>query len=165
MSSAPMPSSRRKERFSLAYINAVAARAGFDLFETRVDIDGVDGGLRSAMGRRPQIDFQAKASSQDLLRDEAVVFPLQVSAYNQLRAETLIPRILIVVLMPHEETDWMSLSETELVMRRCGYWATLRGAPATENTTSINVPLPRLQIFDDQQLLSLMSKAEVGPML
>ena len=33
----------RKERFSLAYINAVAAQAGYQVVEPPVDRDSVDG--------------------------------------------------------------------------------------------------------------------------
>lgn len=37
----------QKERFSLAYIAAVAAKAGFDLVEPPVDTDSIDGALIS----------------------------------------------------------------------------------------------------------------------
>lgn len=38
-----MHSNDKKTRFSLAYINAVEACAGFDVVEPKVDIDSVDG--------------------------------------------------------------------------------------------------------------------------
>lgn len=157
--------STRKERFSLAYIHAVAARAGFEMVETHVDVDSVDGLLRSTAGRRPQIDFQAKASSQDILKVDHLAYSLKLKNYEDLRAETVNPRILIVVLLPNDETEWMSHSEDELVLRRCGYWLSLRGQSATENSTNVTVKLPRTQLFDVDQLTGLMAKAHAGPLL
>jgi len=52
-----------KERFSLAYIGAVASQAGYYIVEPRVDQDSVDGTLMGDIGRRPRIDFQAKATA------------------------------------------------------------------------------------------------------
>lgn len=82
-----------------------------------------------------------------------------------MRAETVNPRILIVVLLPNDETEWMSHSEDELVLRRCGYWLSLRGQPATENSTNVTVKLPRTQLFDVDQLTGLMARAQAGPLL
>ena len=162
MSGTPFPPSRLKERFSLAYINAVAARAGFEVLETQVDIDGIDGLIRSTVGRRPQIDFQAKSTSQNVLLDDKLVFPLSRKNYDELRAETVNPRILIVVLLPEKESDWLLVEESGLLMRRCGYWISLRDAPASENTTTVTINLPRTQMFSETQLTTLMSRAQIG---
>ena len=61
----------RKERFSLAYIGAVAAHAGYQAVEGRaIDKDSVDGHFESNEGQRPRIEFQAKSitQSEDLRR-------------------------------------------------------------------------------------------------
>jgi Domain of unknown function (DUF4365) len=152
-----------KERFSLAYIHAVAARAGFELLEPRIDIDSVDGILRSTSGRRPQIDFQAKATSQPLLQSQGLTFPLPIKNYHDLRAETINPRILIVVVLPADEGDWMAQDEDKMVLRRCGYWVSLRGLSETANVASVSVELPRTQIFDTKQLQDMMARAAIGP--
>ena len=165
MSGMNVPSSMRKERLSAAYIKAVAARAGYDALETRLDLDSIDGLLKSTSGRRPQIDFQAKSTSINILGDEHVVFELPFRTYENLRAETVVPRILIVVVLPEDEELWLSVSEDALVLRKCGYWLSLRGAPPTDNSTSISVRLPRTQVFDVTQLSVLMQKAESGPTL
>ena len=165
VSGTPFSSNTSKERFSLAYIQAVAARAGYEALETKPDIDSVDGLLRSTVGKRPQIDFQAKASSRDILQSSHVAYPLKMKNYEDLRAETVIPRILIVVLLPDDEAEWMTHSEEELVMRRCGYWLSLRGAPTVQNTSQATVKLPRLQLVNVTQLRQLMVRAENGPVL
>ena len=165
MSGTPVSSNTKKERLSIAYVQAVAARAGYEVLETRIDIDSVDGVLKATHGRRPQIDFQAKATSTDVVLDSHVAFPLLIKNYEDLRAETVIPRILVVFVMPDEPSDWLSQNENELVLRKCAYWMSLRGQPSSQNTTSVTVRIPRVQIFDDRQLQDLMVRAEKGPNL
>ena len=96
----------RMSRFSMAYIRAVAADRGYGVLETAADedLDSVDGKLMSYTGTRPQIDFQAKAVTRLALRDGGIHFPLPIKNYDDLRADTRTPRILIVLLMPPEGT-------------------------------------------------------------
>lgn len=81
---------QRKARLSLAYIEAVAARAGYQVSEPRIDDDSVDGLLMGREGRRPRIEFQAKATARDVVGPEHISFPLKIKNYNDLRAETLL---------------------------------------------------------------------------
>lgn len=151
------------ERLSLAYVAAVAAKAGFELIESTSDYDSVDGALRSAAGLRPRIEFQAKGSTRLLLKDDHVAYPLSRKNYDDLRIETIVPRLLFVVLIPNEEDNWLSHSEDELIVRHCGYWHTLRGMPEVDQTT-ITVHLPRSQVLNPVQLAELMHRAERGPL-
>lgn len=150
------------EQFSLAYIRAVAARGGYQVARPEPDIDSVDGILMSSAERRARIEFQAKATSQDVLRDENVHFPLPLKNYDDLREDTLTPRILIVVLMPRETERWLTQTRDELCLRHCGYWLSLEGRPAVLNTTSVTVTVPASNIFDSSQLHDLMTKADSG---
>ena len=160
---APHNLNTKKERFSLAYIHAVAARAGYVLFEPKIDVDSVDGVLMSTTGKRPKIDFQAKATSQSILQREALIFPLPLKNFNDLRAETINPRVLIVVVLPDDEAEWLLQDEDQMILRHCGYWVSLRGAIETTNATSVSVRLPRSQIFEPTQLQGMMLRAATGP--
>ena len=155
-----------KERFSLAFIGAVASKAGFHIDEPRVDSDSVDGTLRADFGRRPRMEFQAKATSQDSLRDSHLSFHLPVNNYEDLRVdEPINPRILIVLLMPKDESQWLCHTREELCLRYCAYWKSLEGKPPTQNTTTIAVQIPVCNIFNSGQLSELMEKAERGESL
>lgn len=116
-------------------------------------------------GRRPRIEFQAKASSQELLQKHHLAFPLSIKNYNDLRAEVIVPRLLIVVLMPEQQDDWLDHSEEKLCLRHCGYWLSLAGQPDTENTATVTVHLPRQQQFNSEALHTLMMRAERGELL
>ena len=160
-----MDSNAQKERFSLSYIDAVASHAGYQVVEPRVDRDSVDGILMADFGQRPRIDFQAKATELDVVRGDNLHFPLPVKNYHDLRAETLTPRILIVVLVPSEMEQWTSQTEEELCLRRCAYWMSLEGRPDTDNTDSVTVHIPTTNMFSSNQLTDLMQKAERGDAL
>ncbi len=155
----------RKERFSLAYINAVATRADYQIVEPPVDRDSVDGVLMGDSGRRPRIEFQAKATSRDLIRGERVAFPLSIKNYDDLRADVQTPRILIVVLMPDNETEWLAQTDAELCLRCCGYWLSLANRPAEVNSDNVTVHIPLANVFSSSQLADLMGKAERGETL
>ena len=45
----------QKEQFSLAYIRAVAAQAGYQITKPELDNDSVDGTLIADCGRRPRL--------------------------------------------------------------------------------------------------------------
>jgi hypothetical protein len=152
----------RKWRFSLAYIGAVAAHAGYQVTEPHVDKDSLDGILIGQEGRRPMIGFQAKATGRDVLKPEHVAYPLSLKNYNDLRADTMIPRLLIVVVVPELRDEWLAHSEEELRLRRCGYFLSLSGRPARDNTTTVTVHLPRTGMFTSDQLSVLMGRAELG---
>ena len=98
----------RKERFSLAYINAVATYADCEVIEPKVDRGSVDGILKRATISET-IGFQAKATSRDVMSSDGNVvhFELPIRDYDNLRVERL-PFILIVVLLPDDETEWLT---------------------------------------------------------
>ena len=155
----------QKEQFSLSYIRAIAAHAGFHVNESIVDRDSVDGFLISDFGRRPRIEFQAKATTRLLPRRGILNFPLPVKNYNDLRADTLAPRILIILLMPQEERQWVNQTDHELCLRHCAYWMSLEGLSDRPNSSSVTVQVPTANVFSSEQLADLMQKAEEGEAL
>lgn len=160
-----MTPNMQMEQLSMAYIRAVAADAGCQVAVPVPDVDGIDGVIMATHGRRPRIDFQAKATYQDVLRDDGVHFRLPVHNYNQLRAVTRTPRILIVLLMPEDGSEWLHQSAEELCLRHCAYWLSLEGSGTTSNEANVTVHLPATNVFDSQQLNQLMQRSERGDTL
>ena len=150
----------QKSRFSLSYIEAVASHAGFQVEEVRVDFDSVDGTLKADFGKRPRIEFQAKATARDVVRESNVHFPLSVKNYDDLRLEAINPRILIVLVMPESIDEWINQSDEELCLRYCAYWVSLNGRPASSNQDTITVYLPLVNVFDSAQLTRMMQNTE-----
>jgi len=94
-----------------------------------------------------------------------LAFPLPVKNYNDLRADTRTPRILIVVLIPGDSSQWLNQSHDELCLRNCGYWISLDGQQPRRNTRSVTIDIPATNIFSSEQLADLMRKAERGDSL
>ena len=110
---------QRKEQFSRAYIHAVASVAGYALYEPYVDDDSIDCGLaaRGAAGIffSPRVELQLKSSSRNIVKKDRIVFPLGIKNYNDLRVENvLVPRILVVVIVPKDIEYWLSQTEEEM---------------------------------------------------
>jgi hypothetical protein len=76
----------------------------------------------------------------------------------------MVPRILVVVRIPDKLADWSEASEDHLLLRHCGYWLSLRGAPDIDNTESKTVHLSRSQLFTVKNLHSLMNRIATGEM-
>ena len=159
----------QKEEFSYAYIYAIASAAGyaFQLSPRSIDISGIDASIASVTTEEtfysPRLDLQIKSTSRDVLGDDEIRYPLRIKNYNELRKEkTLAPRILVLVLIPDNPGEWVQQSETELCLRKCAYWISLRGMPETQNTDNITIKLPRQQIFNIDTLKTLMQRIETG---
>lgn len=152
----------RKERFSLAYINAVATYANCEVIEPRVDRGSVDGILKRAT-LNEVIGFQAKATSRDIVGSdgEQLHFPLSIRDYDNLR-KAAHPFVLIVVLLPADETQWLAQTHEELCLRYCGYWLSLSGWEEVPNTSGVTVHIPIANVFSSRQLTDLMDKAARG---
>lgn len=162
-----MDPSQQKEQFSNAYVRAVAATAGYALYKPEVDDDSVDWGIAATGGkgttRSPRIELQLKCTSQDVLDDQNLKYPLKVKNYKELRPDNYqVPRILVVVLVPDQVAEWLSHSEDSLEMYRCGYWVSIRGWDETSNTETVTVPIPREQQFTVEDLRAIMVRVGDG---
>ena len=155
-----LPTNQMKSRVSIAYIEVVASQAGYQVTEIKMDNDSVDGTLVGDFGRRPRIDFQAKATARDLARNGEIRYPLPIKNYNDLRIDTITPRILIIMLMPDDPDDWLEQTDDALCMRHCAYWTSIRGAPDSANKESVTVYVPMANVFDRDRLVSMMRRAE-----
>jgi Domain of unknown function (DUF4365) len=126
-------------------------------------LEGVDLTIQAAGPRRPRIDIQLKATiNLGEAKDGVFQFPLKRRNYDLLRELTVTPRILVVVDLPKLESDWLSVTSDQLVMRRCAYWLSLAGASESNNNTSITVSIPVAKRFDIEGLQALMEQARTG---
>lgn len=158
-----MDLSAQKEQFSRAYVHAVSAAAGYATDRPPVDDDSIDqyfsGRGGSGTLRAPRLEAQLKCTSQDVVSETSLTFPLKIKNYDDLRAENvLVPRILIVVAVPEDVGSWLTHEADQVILRRCGWWFSLRGMPATTNTTAVSITIPRSQIFNPQQLEEIMGR-------
>lgn len=162
-----LPTSQRQENLSRTYVRAIAAQAGvlcgsteqgfgFDLFLRLVDWQDQQHVIGGA-----QLDVQLKSTTRAEVRAATIVFDLDVRAYNLLRQKTLgPPSLLVVLVLPEYETQWLNQSPEELVLRRCAYWMSLQGADSTTNQTTIRISIPRENVFSVEALQRLLSQSK-----
>ena len=154
---------------SYAYLHAVASACGFfcrkaDALEDKHGIDAVirakgpfpDGGVMRTL----QIDVQLKATTK-LPTDREGTFGYWfegVDRYEVLRASTHdVHRILVVLFLPKGQADWLKHGVEDLVLRRCAYWTSLRGAPALTTKSGTTIDLPKLNVLSPENLSSLVA--------
>jgi hypothetical protein len=162
----------RMESLSRAYLQAVAAQAGL-AYSVRAYDYGVDitldevqeiGGIYAETGFK--VDVQLRSSRRSDVRDREVGFDLDVRTYDLLRQEEVVaPRILVLVVMPADETEWIHQTEAALELRRCAYWVSMRGEPPTANTSSVRVAIPRANVFGVAAVTAIFDRLHRGERL
>ena len=153
----------RKEALSLVYVRAITAGAGYSTTKPDFDRDSVDLLIRAGGDMRPGLDLQLKATTVlGAPKDGTFGFRLNVKNYNDLRLETQTPRLLVVLDLPENEENWMTITPKKLILRRCAYWVSLRGLEETTNQSNIKVRIPESNLFTVNALRSLMEQSREG---
>lgn len=167
---APLSAVNRESELSYAYLHAIAAHAGVNckVGNRHDDNNGIDAQL-TAWGNFPgggpltevSINIQLKATILDPV-DSGTHFSYSapgINQYDDLRSETVsIPRILAVMYLPRDCSNWLSHANDKLTLQKCVYWVSLRGAPPSSNGSSQTVYIPKTQSFSTDGLISILSK-------
>ena len=163
MTDALIKSTNLEEAISRAYVTAIVAGAGYVSGRTEIDMEGIDLTVHAAGPLRPRIDIQLKATiNLGDPTDGVFRYPLKSCNYELLREETIVPRILVVVDLPKSESEWLTVSPEQLILRRCAYWHSLTGLPETSNKESVTISIQYARRFDVEGLKALMGQARSG---
>lgn len=160
-----MDPNKQKEEFQHAYLCALAAQAGLNRGEFRVDDDSVDvtfqtKGYIGVPVRNPAIQLQMKCTSRNLISNGVIKFPLPRKNYDDLRGENIaLPRYLAVLLVPSESSSWIVHRKKHMALNNCCYWVSLRDAPETTNESSVTVDVPLKQRLTTDVLRKMMDAA------
>jgi Domain of unknown function (DUF4365) len=157
----------RKEQFSNAYLRAVAAAAGFQISKPEPDIDKTDWVIAAPGPKRtirsPMVGVQLKCTSREVLRADRLAFSIDLETYDNLRDPShMVPKILVVVVVPDDARNWLVHSEQNLVLHHCGYWFSLRDMPPSDNETGETIHIPRGQQFTVDALTGMMERLGAG---
>ena len=153
----------QKERLSLVYVNALAARAGFVTSVPEPDRDSVDVRVQAGGPYRPALDLQLKATA-GLGEPQAgfLRFRLSIKNYDDLRVVTQTPRLLVVLELPTDESRWMTVTAEELVLRRRAYWVSLQQGSERAGQKTVTVCIPEGNVLDVDALRDLMERSREG---
>ncbi len=163
MSESLLTTADQKEALSIVYVKALAVRAGYVTAQLDFDRDGIDMEIHAGGQMRPAIGIQLKATTNlGNAENGCFTFPLKVRNYESLRIETQTPRLLVVLDLPKDENQWMTVNVDELVLRRCVYWINLRGYGETTNQYSVTVKIPEENVLNVESLCTLMGQSRRG---
>ncbi|EUC21455.1 DUF4365 domain-containing protein [Paraburkholderia hospita] len=155
---------KQKEQFNVAYVQAIAAQAGFNPSKLEVDDDSIDLELSgrgfTGLVRNPRLQLQLKCTSQDVVSGDVIKFPLSRKNYDDLRGTDVIcPRYLAVLLVHEQPTQWLQHHSEHMALHNACYYLSLRDHPGTTNTTTVTVEVPLSQRLTTASLIQLMTAA------
>ncbi len=163
-----MDPQKQKEEFQYAYVCALAAHAGLNRGDFRIDDDSIDitfqakGGFGGKL-RSPMIQIQLKCSSQDLIVGDVIKFPLKIKNYDDLRGDdVVVPRYLAVLLVPDDVTHWIASHDNHIALFKSCHWLSLRDYGPTVNEVSVTVDVPIEQRLTSATLWQMMDRASAG---
>lgn len=154
-----------QEALSLAYVHALARRAGLNLGPRSTFDYGIDGTFVHVKQHEGalietgfMVRFQMKATCRWDFDGDDVVYDLSARAHRILasREEGEVMAILILLCLPEDDTEWLVNSETELNLRHCCYWYRVPGPP-TENESTQRIRIPRANVLTPEALKSIMA--------
>ncbi|MFB7867811.1 MULTISPECIES: DUF4365 domain-containing protein [unclassified Streptomyces] len=159
------------ETLQVGYLHAVAAAAGCSLSQPFPD-NGIDWHVsHSAPGHTVDdevtVKVQLKCTYQIPPRRPVAdpgtfSFTLDNEHLVKLaRTPVAVHKILVVMLVPRDQGDWLRAGHDRLDLRHCCYWINLAGHPVTgRRRTTVRIPTAR--IFDDRALCEIMARVGVG---
>jgi hypothetical protein len=143
----------QKEQLSVAFVHAIATRAGYTIGSWRVDKDGVDMTLRDD---GLLVDLQLKCTCSPTQTNAGYTYPLDAKTYDKLRKRDRSgPGYLVLVIAPKDVEEWIRHDPKELMLACHGYWARIqdREDPAAGQTKTIT--LPEFQILDRHAMVEM----------
>ena len=159
------------EQLSYAYLHAVAAASKFacEVVVSRlVDGAGVDARLswkerldEASVHTNSDVRIQLKATTKTPPKENGrfSYYLKDVEKYDELRARSgSFPILLVVLYLPQDEFQWLTLDHGALTARRCAYWVSLWDAPATANRSGVTVYLPEENILTPANLRDLVRR-------
>lgn len=158
-----MIETKRKEELSVSYLNAVCACAGIAMEHVRHDEDGVDCHItkilqHEAIKLKTILGVQLKSTSQVLKTDDNYIYyPLKSKNYNDFTVPSTYDMILCVLVLPKDEKGWLSITEEELIMRKCMYWTSIKGQP-TENVQTVTIRIPKSNLVTSDAMQKLLEQ-------
>jgi hypothetical protein len=160
---------QQKEEISRAYVAAVAAHCGYAIVSYSQDQGAVDLsiGAASPVGAGhladPRIDLQLKCTSDKRrVKQKHVSCQFETVAKHDVLVR---PRstlfLLVVMVLPPDQDDWIAHSADELIMRRCAFYKIMNNeSKATVSAPTVKVP--RDNHFSPKALAALMERVSKG---
>ena len=154
----PLPENAVKELLSRGFLRIVASRSGFIVSSDELDF-GTDLSLShvhaydmdndrvryAKSGFTVEVQLKATCDRQLEVDNGFLKYDLKVDNYNDLvrRRDGYIPLILVLFVLPDDQSTWLGIEDSELTLRRCGYiWRPSPTDVEVSNTSTKRISIP-----------------------
>ena len=151
-----------KEAISLSFMRLIANRQGFTADKPEQDY-GCDLVLRQVShsnrnGRKrhlqsgKQLELQLKCTTEKQIAYDngSLKYDLETKTFNDLvekRNSFISPLLLILMILPDDPSSWLTVSSTELVIRKAAYWyLPAAGTAFSDNATTTRITIPTINL-------------------
>jgi Domain of unknown function (DUF4365) len=157
---------QQKEELSRAWVTAIAAACGYAVGHWSQDQDCVDltigapGVLGAGTLADPKLDLQLKATnSPNLIHENRVSIQLDRAQYSQLTRKSSVPKVLVVLVLPADQSLWVTATQESLVLKKSAYYLPARlFEPIGETAASKLVNVPYTNPFTPGALRAMMER-------
>ncbi|MEV6356923.1 DUF4365 domain-containing protein [Streptomyces hydrogenans] len=144
---------------------AIAAAAGFQVAVPYPDI-----GKDMILGRDhedPELDVQialqvkTRRIGEIALTGSGIGITLPIDQFKRLRGRRQVPCYLVIVLVPRDPAEYISVGVPELILKHSAYWVSLedRPLPIQQGQKSVTVTVPRENLLTIDALHEFFHRA------
>ena len=98
------------------------------------------------------------SSSQYTDKGEYLVYKLNAKNYNDLCREGTTKIILALLVLPENESEWLTWTQEDLLIKGCMYWATFASQEPSENSGTVSVHIDKKNVINSTTLNIIMEK-------
>lgn len=160
-----------KEALSLRYIELIAAFNGFNTSVPEKDY-GEDLHIieveynekrKRFINSGRTLKIQLKATTENLISfdNNFLKYDLDAKNYNDLidRSKDCHPLLLILFILPSKKNDWLKISDTELIAKKCAYWYLPKETDnITNNLSTKRILISKTNLISNETLVHLFEK-------
>lgn len=164
-----------KELISKNFIRAIANRQGYKVSSSDPDygsdltiievakLRGADGNIVRYLDSGRVIDLQLKCTTESSISylAETLRYPLEAKTYNDLiyRRDNNFPLILVLFVLPSDNTNWIFCDENMLKIQRHAFWFLPNEDDVpTENGRNITIEISKANMITIDSIRELFDK-------
>ncbi len=156
-----------KEAISIRYMQLIAAFNGYSTSATHPDY-GTDLDIKEIVfrqenahgryfesGRELKVQIKAASESTLVLSEDSISYDLAAVTYNDLitRKSSRTPLILVIFVLPDDSSQWVTVSDQELICKKCAYWyVPSEGSELTPNLNTKRISISKQNLISTETL-------------
>jgi hypothetical protein len=161
-----MTKEQQKEFLGMSVLRAIAAAVGCSIDTHEIDDASIDFTIKSyradANFRTARIGVQLKSTAVPRIRENFIHFPLEIKNYDDLRSPATNLQLLVVFVMPEDQSEWVEIDTKACSVKHCAYWVNLSGQKSKSNKKSVTVKIPTSNLVTPNVIAGMIESTHEG---